>query len=419
MWLTGEDDKLSLRSQVAYPAAVHTSSIPTLKVAIVGAGMIGRAHARAFRAVEAAFQPARARVELSVVADPDAALARDAQMRWSIGRAVSSWREVVETDDVDIVCVGLPNQDHRAAVEALVSAGKHVLCEKPLAPTAADARSILDGARRAGVIHGIGFNLRRAPAVAAIRQAVASGAIGEPRQFSASFFADYAATPEVPFTWRYQRSLAGSGALGDVASHVIDLGRYLVGDIVAVSGATLVTFIHERPVPAGHVTGHTIAATTGEFRTVDTDDAGAFTCRFAGGAIGDVRFSRVASGHSSPAFDLIGSRGAVSFDMARAAEFTIFSPLDGEDPSLSGFRRVVVGPRHPYFSDVAALPVPGVGYGYSETYVAQAYEFVRAVAEQRPYEPSFEDGLAVATVCDAVQQSAATGQSVSLDPVPA
>jgi predicted dehydrogenase len=377
--------------------------------------MIGRAHARAFRALEAAFQPAPARVELSVVADPDAPLARDAQVRWGIGRAVSSWAEVVEADDVDIACVGLPNQDHRAAVEALVNSGKHVLCEKPLAPTVADARSILDSAQRAGVTHGVGFNLRRAPAVAAIKQAIGSGAIGEPRQFTTSFFTDYAATPNVPFTWRYQHALAGSGALGDVGSHVIDLGRYLVGDIVTVSGATLDTFIHERPVPAGHVTGHSIAATTGEFGTVDTDDAGVFTCRFAGGAIGDVRFSRVACGHNAPAFDLIGSRGAVHFDMERPAEFTIFSPVAGEDPAFSGFRRVVIGPRHPYFSDVAALPVPGVGYGYSETYLAQAYEFVRAVAEQRPYEPSFEDGLAVATVCDAVQQSAATGQSVSLE----
>src|SRR5207244_7606276 len=116
----------------------------------------------------------------------------------------------VDAEDVDIVCVGLPNHDHRAAVEALVGAGKHVLCEKPLAPTAGDGRSMVDSAQRAGVVHGVGFNLRRAPAIAAIRQAIVDGAIGEPRQFSASYLADYAATPDVPFTWRYQRSLAGS-----------------------------------------------------------------------------------------------------------------------------------------------------------------------------------------------------------------
>jgi predicted dehydrogenase len=251
--------------------------------------------------------------------------------------------------------------------------------------------------------------------VAAIQAAVTSGAIGEPRQFSARYYTDYGASPDVPFTWRYQRSLAGSGALGDVASHVIDIGRYLMGDVTTIAGATLATFIPQRPVPAGHVTGHSRGATTGEMRAVDTDDAGAFTCQFASGALGDIRFSRVASGHrNSPAFDLLGSRGAISFDMERAAEFAIFSSTAGDDALLSGFRRVVTGPGHPYFADIASFPVAGVGYGYSETYLAQAYEFVRAVAESRPYVPSFEDGLAVVQICEAVQQAAESGHAVRL-----
>jgi predicted dehydrogenase len=292
------------------------------------------------------------------------------------------------------------------------------LCEKPLASTVPDARSMLDAARRAGVTHGVGFQLRRASAVAAIKVAIDSAAIGEPRQFSARYLTDYAASPEVPFTWRYQRSLAGSGALGDIASHVIDFARYLVGDITSVTGATLATFIGERPVPAGHVTGHNRGATTGEFRAVDTDDAGAFTFQFASGAIGDLRFSRVATGHrNSPAFDLLGSKGAISFDMDRAAEFAIFTASDSEDAALGGFRRVIVGPQHPYFSDVVAFPVAGVGYGYSETYLAQAFEFVRAIAQHRPYRPGFEDGLAVVELCAAVQQAAETGQAVQLDSV--
>jgi predicted dehydrogenase len=387
----------------------------TLRVAIVGAGMIGRAHARAFRMLGSTFQPAPARIELTVVADGDLALARDAQVRWEIDRVVPSWREVVDADDVDIACVGLPNHEHRAAVEALVASGKHVLCEKPLAPTTTDAQAILVAARQAGVVHGVGFNLRRAPAVAAIHNAMRSGVIGEPRQFSARYFTDYAASPEVPFTWRYARSLAGSGALGDIGSHVIDLGRYLVGEIASVGGAMLATFIEQRPVPAGHVTGHSRAATTGETRTVDTDDAGAFTCQFANGALGDFRFNRVATGHrNSPAFDLIGSRGAISFDMERAAEFSVYETQDDDDNLLNGFRRVVVGPQHPYFADVVAFPVAGVGYGYSETYTAQAFEFVRAVAEQRPYTPGFEDGLAIVQICTAVQESAEQGRAVRL-----
>src|ERR1700682_6356350 len=191
----------------------------TLRVAIVGAGMIGRAHARAFRSLGATFQPAPARIKLSVVADGDLDLARDAQARGHIDRVVPSWREVADANDVDIACVGLPNHEHRAAVEALVASGKHVLCEKPLAPTATDAQAILAAAHQAGVVHGVAFNPRRAPAVAAIPAGVRSGVIGEPRQFSARYFTDYAASPEVPFTWRYARSQAGSGALGDVGSH--------------------------------------------------------------------------------------------------------------------------------------------------------------------------------------------------------
>jgi predicted dehydrogenase len=163
-------------------------------------------------------------------------------------------------------------------------------------------------------------------------------------------------------------------------------------------------------VPAAHVTGHGKAETTGEFRPVDTDDFGAFTCEFENGAIGDFHFSRIATGfRNSPAFELIGSRGSVAFDMERAAEFQVYAADAVGDEALIGFRRVVTGPRHPYFSDVVAFPVAGVGYGYAETYVAQAYEFVRAVVEGRPYTPSFLDGLAAVRICeDVLRQAEAT-----------
>ncbi|MBV9171774.1 MAG: Gfo/Idh/MocA family oxidoreductase [Chloroflexi bacterium] len=378
---------------------------PTLKVAILGAGMIGRAHARAFRALRGTFQPAPAVVDLVAIADADLALARDAQTRWEIERVASSWQEVAEMQDVDIVCVALPNHQHREPVEALVGDGKHVLCEKPLASTSTDARAMLDLAQRNGVVHGVGFNLRRAPAIASIHAAITEGRLGDLQHFSGQYFTDYGASPDVPFTWRYERSLAGSGALGDIGSHVIDMARHLVGELGVVQGASLATFIKERPVPAGHVTGHSVGATTGEFRAVDTDDVAAFTCAFENGALGDFRFSRVATGYrNSPAFDLIGSRGAINFDMERAAEFNIFETSAGD--KLAGFRRVVTGPQHPYFNEVVAFPVAGVGYGYSETYVGQAYEFVRAVAEQRPYSPNFEDGVAVVEICEAVQRAA-------------
>jgi predicted dehydrogenase len=393
--------------------------MPTLRVAIIGAGMIGRAHARAFRSLRAAFQPAPAEIELTVVADPEAALAEDARVRWEFERTTSDWQAVAEADDVDLAVVALPNVQHAAAVDALLAHGKHVLCEKPLALSPSDALAMLQRAERAGVVHGVGFNLRRAPAVAAIRDLIARGELGEIRHFSARYLTDYAASPEVPFTWRYERSLAGSGALGDIGSHIIDLARFLVGDLVSVNGAALSTFITERFVPSGHVTGHSRATTTGERRAVDTDDLGSFTASFSERGVADFRFSRIANGYrNSAAFGVVGAHGAVEFDVERAAEFQLYTRGADDDESVNGFRRVVMGPHHPYFAQVTAFPVAGVGYGLSETYLAQAYEFVRAVVEQRAYAPDFADGYAVVAVCQAVLGAAEHGRTMAIEGVP-
>jgi predicted dehydrogenase len=179
-----------------------------------------------------------------------------------------------------------------------------------------------------------------------------------------------------------------------VGSHIIDLARFLVGDITTISGAVLTTCIKERFVPSGHVTGHSRAATTGETRAVDTDDLGSFTVRFGSGGVGDFRFSRIANGYrNSAAFGISGTRGAVEFDVERAAELQLYTAGSDADEPFNGFRRVVMGPSHPYFAQVTAFPVSGVGYGYSETYVGQAYEFVRAIAEER-VPTNLADGVA-------------------------
>jgi predicted dehydrogenase len=389
-------------------------AVKRLRVALMGAGMVGRAHAHAFAALRAYFHPAPAVVELALVADPNAALAREAQERFGFARVATSWEEVVEAADVDAACVALPNHQHRGAVEALLGRGKHVLCEKPLAPTAGDAWVMLQAARRAGVVHGVGFSQRRAPAVAAVQRAVARGDLGEPRHFSGRYFTDYAASPETPFTWRYQRDLAGAGALADIGSHVIDLARFLLGEIESVEGAVLETFVKERPVTAGPVIGHDRGAATGEMRPVENDDVAAFTARFRNGAVGDFRFSRIAAGYrNSPAFELVGSRGAAAVDLERPGELRFFDATREDD--LSGFRRIVTGPRHPYFGQITSIPVAGVGHGYTETYLAQAYDFVRAVAgEDGEFRPDFGDGYAAGLVDEAVQTAAAQGRRVTI-----
>jgi predicted dehydrogenase len=388
---------------------------PRLRVAIIGAGMVGRAHAHAFRGLRQFFQPAPADVELAVVADPEQALARDAQARFGFQRTAASWQAVAEASDVDAAIVALPNHQHREVVEALVGQGKHVLCEKPLASSVRDGWAMLEAVRRAGVVHGVGFNLRRTPAIAAIQRAVTRGDFGQLRQFSGRYLTDYARSPDVPFTWRYRRDLAGGGALVDVGSHILDLARLLLGEIESVQGAVLATFVPRRPVPAGHAVGHGTVATTGELRDVDTDDVASFTVRFRSGAVGDFHISRIATGYrNSPAFELLGSEASAAFDMERAAEFQFFDATREDD--VNGFRRVVVGPRHPSFEQVAVFPVAGVGYGYTETFVLQAHEFVRAVAGESPrYTPGFEDGYATMLACEAVQAAAERGQAVRID----
>lgn len=387
---------------------------PVVRVAVVGAGMVGRAHAHAFRALPEFFHPAPAEVRLTVVADANAALAAEARARYGFDRAAASWQEVAEAADVDVVCLALPNHQHRAAVEAFLDRGTHVLCEKPLALTARDCYLMLEAARRAGVVHGVGFSQRRAPAVAAIQRAVARGDVGEVRQFSGRYLTDYAASPETPFTWRYKRELAGAGALADVGSHVIDLARFIVGEIESVEGALLQTFVAERPIPVGPVVGHDKAATTGRMAAVENDDVATFTVRFRSGAVGDFHFSRIAPGfRNSPAFEILGSRGSIVADLERPGEIHYF---DGRhDDDANGFRRVVTGPLHPYFAQVVAMPVAGTGHGYTETYVAQAADFVAAVARGQPdFTPSFEDGYRVALVDEAVQLAAARGARVAI-----
>jgi predicted dehydrogenase len=298
-------------------------------------------------------------------------------------------------------------------VEALLAAGKHVICEKPLAPTAADSYVMLRAAQETNVIALVGFNQRYSPGIAAIQHAVARGDLGRLRQFIGKYLTDYARSPEGPFTWRYERALAGGGALHDIGAHVIDMARFVVGEIEAVEGAVVTTFITERPIPAGQVVGHAQAESSGEFAPVDTDDVAAFTVRFANGASGEFSVSRIATGfRNSAGFTLIGERAAATYDTERYAEFGFF---DGSnDDAVNGFRRVVTGPRHPHLQDVLVMPVAGVGHGYAETFVAQAHAFIRAIVTGEQPGPDFADGYAASLVCEAVQRSAEQGRRIEI-----
>jgi predicted dehydrogenase len=360
-------------------------------VAVIGAGMAGRAHAHGYRCAGTVLGLGLPDVRLVSVADVDEDLARDAAERYGFERAEVSWQAVVQDDDVDAVSVAAASWMQRDIVTALAAAGKHVLCEKPLAPASADARAMMDATDRAGVIARVGFTLRYAPGISALRDQVRSGRLGRPLHFSGQYWADYGCDPRAPMSWRY-RGGPGSGALTDLGGHLFDVAEFLFGPVETVRGATLATAVAERPVPLGHVVGHAHAAIGEDRKAVENEDWAACSLSFASGATGDLSVSRVAFGHPNTLkFEAFGEEGAATFDVSRPGEFAIATTGLPEDSR--GFRRVTAD----------------VGFWRGDSFVYQARAFLDEVTgrDELPRCASFAEGLHNLEVLDAVARSAA------------
>jgi predicted dehydrogenase len=379
------------------------SSIGT---AVIGAGMAGRAHAAAYLAAPATFGAGLPEVRRVAIADVNADFAAETARRFGYQRAESSWQAIAEAPDIDAVSVVVANPLHREIVEGLLAAGKHVLCEKPLAPSIEDAEAMVEAAKRADRIGAVGFTFRRSPAVAAIRDQLIRGSIGRPFHFNGHYWCDYACDPNGPMSWRYQGQ-AGSGALSDIGSHLIDLAEFLCGPIAAVRGAVFSTLVADRPLPLGAVIGHGATAVSDVRKAVENEDVVTFTVTFASGAAGTLSASRVAFGlANSLGFELFASSGAATFDLARAGEFGF---ADGGLPAATrGYRQVLVSPEHPYITGGLAMDFPGVGYGQSDLFVWQARAFLEQIAglDGLPPLPTFDDGLRNLRVLRAVVSSA-------------
>jgi predicted dehydrogenase len=372
-------------------------------VAVIGAGMVGRAHANAYRNAATVFDLGRPVPRLVAIADVHAPFATDAATRYGFERAETDWRAVVDSPDVDAVSIAVANSLHREITEAALAAGKHVLCEKPLAPTVDDAQAMVEAAAAApGRVNAVGFTFRRSPAINAIKQQVEQ-ALGPVRHFVGNYWCDYGFDPQRPMSWRYLGG-PGSGVLADIGSHLADLAEFFCGETTQVRGTTMATLVGSRPRPLGVAVGHAGGVAVSDERLpVENEDVCTFTAGYGSGAVGTFSLSRVAFGHANTLrIDLFCENGTASFDLTRPAEFSIID--SGPATAVNGARTVFVGPWHPYIAQGLPMDFPTVGHGQNDFFVYQARAFLDQIdgIEQFPPCPDMDHGLHNLRVLEAV-----------------
>lgn len=365
-----------------------------LNVALIGYDFMGRTHSNAWRQVAHFFTDLPFEPVLKVLVGRTESRVREAQGRLGFEEAATNWQEVLLRKDVDIVDICTPGDSHAAIAIAAAQAGKAILCEKPLANTVAEAEAMLAAVQKAGVIHMLCHNYRRCPAVALAKRIISEGQIGDIYHYRGVYLQDWIVDPNFPRVWRLEKARAGSGSLGDILSHTMDLSRYLVGEPLHVSGL-LKTFISERPLPDN----------PGQRGKVDVDDSAQALVKFANGAVGYYEGSRFASGRKNyNRLEINGSKGSLVWDLERMNELEVYA----ESGPLSGFRAIsVTDASHPY---MAAWWPPGHIIGYEHTFTHTVYDFLRAIADGAQPSPDFADGLQNQRVLAAIEQSASTGQ---------
>ncbi|MGW0809561.1 Gfo/Idh/MocA family protein [Nonomuraea sp. NPDC002799] len=374
------------------------SDITSIGVGMVGYAFMGRVHSQAWRSVGAFFDlPLAPRMAVLAGRSKERTEAAAAQLGWA--GVETDWRELIKRDDVQIVDICTPGDSHAEIAIAALEAGKHVLCEKPLANTVAEAEAMVAAAAAAPGKSMVAFNYRRVPAIALARRYVEEGRLGEIRHVRAAYLQDWIVDPEFPLVWRLQKDKAGAGALGDIGSHIVDAAQFITGEKVVGVSALTETFIKERPLATESAgLGATGSAARG---TVTVDDAALFIGRLSGGGVASFEATRFASGRKNAMrIEINGSLGSLSFDFEAMNE--LWLSVHG-----GGFERILVTePDHPY---VGAWWPPGHGLGYEHTFTHEIKDFLEAVATGADPSPSFADGLRVQRVLEAVERSAAEG----------
>ncbi|UOY01717.1 Gfo/Idh/MocA family protein [Blastococcus sp. PRF04-17] len=378
---------------------------PALGVGLIGYAFMGAAHSQAWRTAPHFFDlPLRPR--MTAIAGRNQAAVTDAAARLGWESTETDWRRVIERDDVGLVDVCTPGDTHAEIAIAALEAGKHVLCEKPLANTVAEAEAMAEAAAKAaaqGVRSMVGFTYRRVPAIGLARTLVADGRLGQIRHVRAQYLQDWIADPAAPMSWRLEKDKAGSGALGDIGAHIVDLTQYITGQTLTGVSALMETFVKERPLPTE--TGRLGGVGGSETGQVTVDDAALFLGRFSGGALASFEATRFALGRKNAIrIEVNGSAGSLAFDFE---DMNVLEFFDGAEPAATaGFRRIIVTePEHPY---VAAWWPAGHGLGYEHGFTHQVVDLLTAIAADENPAPSFADGLQVQRVLDAVERSAAS-----------
>ncbi|MEN8503576.1 MULTISPECIES: Gfo/Idh/MocA family protein [Paraburkholderia] len=367
-----------------------------LNVALVGTGFMGKAHSIATAVVPILFG-SPIEIERKVIVDIDEELARDAAKQYGFAEHATDWREVVSRPDIDIVDICTPNDTHAPIAIAAAKAGKHVMCEKPMAMTVEDAEAMYAAAKETGVVTMVSYNYRHTPALQMAKRLIDEGRIGQILTFRGYYLQDWGADPSTPLSWRFNKAKAGSGTLGDIGTHVIDAARLLVGEFVEVN-SIVKTFIEERPLPTGRFFGPAGEASS-EMGKVDVDDMAMTMIKFAGGATGSIEVTRNAWGHHNQlGFEIHGTKGSIAFDYQRLNELRVAFADDPKD--AFGFRTIYSGPHQPFGDKL--WPVAGMGQGYIDIKSIEWYNFLKAIAEKKPASPNFADGVQIERIADAI-----------------
>lgn len=363
----------------------------TLGVAIIGDGLMAKEHSMALRNVRAVFGGGTPEARLVVIVHPDPERARAAAEQYGVERWTTSWQDAVDDPEVGLVDIVTPNIHHRDVALAAARAGKHIWCEKPLALTAAGAQLMTEAAEAAGVVTLVGFTYLQNPGIALARDLITRGELGELFSFTGFFSADTMIDPDVPYTWRTDRSRAGGGALGDLGSHLVSLARAVVGPVARVSGLSR-TVVGERTDGSGMR------------QVVDNDDHTLALLEFDNGVIGTMQASRVQTGRAfEVSFVVTGTKGAIRFDQQNSHKLEVALASDGLDSH--GFRTIELGPGHGRFG--ALWPMAGINIGLHELKIFEARELLEAIAGGRAATPDFREALQIEQTVEAIERSAA------------